>query len=248
MSGVIAEHFRKILCGDISVTEDYSDNLVCIARMGNKPETLNSAGAKVILVSLMHMTAFQNADVLVNQTTENYGVLTLQSDFAPFQSYVCIAQDGKIIRATLYAYRPVQEMLAAVEPMPKSKDASKIFHKHVRAMFSMKASIITQDYAENGIVITNMAKGTCEGKPQIYKFCNHLMKNSRALVKRMDFHGISSVRWHIRSAGDGLLLFTIEAPSMQMLMTETYWVKDSKIQFESSIAHGAMLDLIHELL
>lgn len=78
-------------------------------------------------------------------------------------------------------------------------------------MFSMKARVITKDYAEDGVVITNMARDICDGKQQIYDFCNHLMKNTWRLLRKMNFHGITSVRWKIRSAEKGRLLFTMEA-------------------------------------
>ena len=47
---------------------------------------------------------------------------------------------------------------------------------------------------------------------------------------------------------DGVLLLVCEAKAMRMVMTETYYVKDGKIQFESSIFGGRMLNAIRENL
>lgn len=248
MSGLAAEHIEKILRGDMKAGEDYSERMVCLARAGGQIETLNCTEARALLARVQQAVCFSEATVLVNRTTENYGVLTVQSAFAPFLSYACIVQGEKITGATLYIYQPSERIVHAGTPMPKSKPASKMFYKHVRAMFSVSAKVITKDYAESGVVITNMTGDVCEGKGQIYAFCDHLMKNCWTLIRKMNFHGISSVRWKLRSAGEGLLLFTIEAPKMGMVMTESYWIEDGKIQFECSIAHGAMLDLVHELL
>ena len=119
MSGLIVKHFEKILQGDISAADDYSEKLTCIARVGGKPETLNSAGAKALLKRLQKLIPFQEAEVLVNRATENYGVLAVQSSFAPFLSYACVAEKGKIIGATLYIYQPAQDLAPAVTPMPR---------------------------------------------------------------------------------------------------------------------------------
>ena len=248
MNSLLERHFEKILRGDASATEDYSKNLICIARVGGKPETLDSSGTKTLLIRLQKAISFPDAHMLVKRTTEEYGVLAVQSPFAPFLSYTCIVKHRKIAYTTLYLYRPLRNLMPHITRMPKSKNASKIFGKHFRAMFSMKAKVIVKDYAENGVVMTNMAKATCDGKEQIYDFCNHLMHKSWALMKKLNFHGITSVRWSTKSAGDGLLLFTCEAPAMKMIMTETYWVEGGKIQFECSIAHGPMLNLIHKIL
>lgn len=248
MSNVIEKHFEKILNADVSALEDYEQSIVSIVRAGGNPETLNIDGIKTLMKEVLTVVPFGEAEVLVNRTTEANGVLTIKSSFAPFLSYACVAWDGKITGATLYIYQPAENLKLNIVSMPKSKEANKMFWKHVRAMFSISADVITKDYTENGVVITNMAKDVCDGKPQIYDFCDHLMKNCWTLIKKMSFHGISSVRWKVRSAGDGLLLFTIEAPKMGMVMTETYYVKNGKIQFECSIADGAMLDLVHELL
>lgn len=248
MNTLIEKHFEKLLQGSPSAAGDYSGSLVCIARTGGDPEALNLAGAKTLLTGLFQEGAFQDAQILVNRTTENYGVLTVQSGFAPFLSYACIIRNGKIAGMTLYAYRPVKNIMPPGAPIPKCKDTRKMFNKHFRAMFSMKARVITKDYAEDGVVITNMARDICDGKPQIYDFCDHLMKNTWRLLRKMNFHGITSVRWKIRSAEKGLLLFTMEAPAMNMVMTETYWVENGKIRFECSIACGDMLDLVHKML
>lgn len=248
MSSLVKSHLEKILRGDMTAAEDYGNNLICIARAGGNPETLDGAGARLLLTRLLKEVSFPDARILVNRTSDSYGVLTVQSRFAPFLSYACVTKGGKIAGTTLFIYKPARNILPEGVPMPKCQSAGKLFWKHVRAMFSIKASVITKDYAENGVVITNMAKDVCDGKPQIYAFCDHLMKNCWALIRKMDFHGITSVRLKMRSAGDGLLLFTLEAPGMNMVMTETYWVEHGKIQFECSIAHGAMLQLVHELL
>lgn len=248
ISSVIESHFEKILQNDTSAFEDYSQTIVSIVRAGGSPKTLNINGIKLLMNQLFRFISFDNAEVLVNRTTDTNGVLTVRSSFAPFLSYACIAKNGKITGATLYLYNPARSINLDAVPMPECKEANKMFWKHVRAMFSISAKVITKDYDENGVVITNMAKDVCNGKPQIYNFCDHLMKNCLTLLKKMDFHGISSVRWKICSAGDGLLLFTIEAPKMGMVMTESYYVKNGKIQFECSIADGAMLDLVHDLL
>lgn len=248
MSNVIERHFEKILNADVSAVNDYAQSIVSIVRAGGKPETLNIDGIKALMREVLTVVPFGEVEVLVNRTTEASGVLTVKSSFAPFLSYACVARDGKITGATLYIYQPADKLKLNTFSMPKSKEASKMFWKHVRAMFSISADVITRDYAEDGVVITNMAKDVCDGKPKIYAFCDHLMKNCWTLIKKMNFHGISSVRWKVRSAGDGLLLFTIEAPKMGIVMTETYYVTNGKIQFECSIAHGAMLKLVHELL
>lgn len=178
---LIEKHFEKLLQGSLSAAEDYADSLVCIARTGGNPETLDLAGAKALLTGLLQAGAFYGAQILVNRNTENYGVLTVQSGFAPFLSYACVIRNEKIAGMTLYAYRPAEDITPPGTPVPRCKDAEKMFNKHFRAMFSMKASVITKDYAKDGVVITNMARGVCDGKPQIYDFCDHLMKNSRKL-------------------------------------------------------------------
>lgn len=248
MSNLIKSHFEKILQADPTALADYSDSITCIVRVGSQPQTLNHVGIKALMTQVLSRVPFQKADVLVNRTTAASGVLTVKSSFAPFLSYACVAKNGKITGVTLYIYQPAENLKLETVSIPKSKEASKIFGKHFRAMFSLSANVITKDYAENGVVITNMTKDVCDGKPQIYAFCDHLMKSCWMLLRKMDFHGIFSARWKVLSAGDGLLLFTIEAPKMGMVMTETYFVQNGKIQFECSIADGAILELVHELL
>lgn len=250
MNHLLEQHFDKILSGHIDeAILDYSESLVCIARTGKQPQTLSYTGAKKLMLKLQKVLDFSDLQVSVKQSTEDYGVLTVKSKFAPFLSYTCIVKNGRIAYMTLYIYQPAKNILPSnLPPMPKCKAASKMFGKHLRAMFSMKASVITKDYGKNAVVITNMSKDTCNGIDEIYKFCDDLMKNSRALIKKMSFKGITSVRWKSRSAGEGLFLFTIEAPKMGMVMTETYWVENGKIQFENSIADGKMIDLLQELM
>lgn len=248
MSNLIEKHFEKLLRGSLSAVEDYSGSFVCIARSGGNPQALNLTGAKTLLTGLLQAGAFQNAQILVNRNSENYGVLTVQSGFSPFLSYACMIKNGKIAGVTLYAYRPVKNVIPSGAPIPGCKAARKMFNRHFLAMFSMKAGVITKDYARDGVVITNMAEDVCDGRQQIYDFCQHLMKNSWKLLRKMNFRGITSARWKICSAPKGLLLFTLEAPAMNMVMTETYWVKNGKIQFECSIACGDMLDLVRKTL
>lgn len=248
MNYIIKDHFNKILQADVNAVKDYSKNLISIVRVGKDPETLNSDGMKLLMTQVMSNVPFDNAKILVNRATETNGVLTIKSSFAAFLSYTCIVENEKIIATTLYIYQPIKTLDFNTVFIPKSKEANRMFRKHVRAMFSISANVITKDYAENGVVITNMAKDICNGKHQIYEFCDSLMTNCWRIIKKMSFRGISSIRWKVHSAGDGLLLFTIEAPKMGMIMTETYYIQNGKIQFECSIADGAMIDLVHELL
>lgn len=111
MNTLIEKHFEKLLQGSPSAAGDYSGSLVCIARTGGNPGALNLAGAKTLLTGLLQAGAFQDAQILVNRTTKNYGVLTVQSGFAPFLSYACIIRNGKIAGITLYAYRPVKNIM-----------------------------------------------------------------------------------------------------------------------------------------
>ena len=60
-------------------------------------------------------------------------------------------------------------------------------------------------------------------------------------------HGLSAIHWKTTPAGGHLALFALDARCLGMVMTETYWVEDGKIRFESSICRGGMQETIQNL-
>lgn len=254
MSNRIENHFQKILNGDgREVLSDFSKKTVCIAHVNGKSETLLGKSAAHLLWNL-EKVLFPNetseVEVLLKRVAGDYGVLTLKSEcFSDFISYSCIEKNGKIAYMTLYVHEPSCNIL----PKPcallaEGKQAKKLFYRHVRAMFSVSADVIAKDYSENGIVMTNMAKDTCNGKAEIHAFCDELMKSSWKIIKKLRIHGFPSVKWKTKSAADGLMLFVCEVKAFGSFMTETYWVEDGKIQFESAVCGGEMPKLVQDVL
>ena len=125
--------------------------------------------------------------------------------------------------------------------------ARRVFYKHALAMMSVSADVIVKDYDENALVVTNLAGSACEGKAQIHAFCDHLMHSYGKILKSLRLHGLSAIHWKTTPAGGHLALFALDARCLGMVMTETYWVEDGKIRFESSICRGGMQETIQNL-
>lgn len=254
MDYLIDNHFNKLLCGDIKgAFSDYSKKIICIAHVNGKSETLTGKAAAHLLwnmAKVLSLGSKQDVQVLMNRSTQAHGVLTLKNEsFSPFLSYTCIVKNGKIAYMTMYVYKPAYNILPhPLTPMPKGKLAKKLFHKHVLAMLSVNADVIVKDYAPNAVVITNMAEDTCNGRQQIHSFCGRLMKSSLRIIKKLRIHGFPKIKWQTKSAADGLLLFVCEAEAFGSIMTETYWVENGKIQFETSVCSGEVLELIRTSL
>lgn len=254
MKNLIEQHFEKLLTGEIkSAFADYSQTVLCIAHVNGKSHTLTGKHAAHIIWNLSKVLALGSnpaTEILVRRSTEAYGVLTLKSNvFAPFISYTCIVKNGKIAYFTLYVSEPSCNILPKqTVSLPEGKEAKKLFYKHVRAMFSMSADVITKDYAEHAVVMTNMAKNTCNGKPEIYQFCSNLMKSCWKIIRKLRPHRLAPIKWETKSAAGGLMLFVCEAKAFDMVMTETYWVENGKIQFEASIGSGDMPKLVQRIV
>lgn len=253
MGRLIGSHFERILHGKIEETaSDYSEELVCIIHTNGKSLTLAGRLAADLLQAMWKEIPFGGTDgvrILVNRHSSDYGVLTVDSGaFSPFISYTCIVKHGKIAYATLYLFELKKDIFPEkAAQMPKGKAVKRLFHKHVRAMFSRNADVIVKDYAQDAVVITNMAKDVCRGKPEIHRFCSQLMESSWEIVKQMKFHGFPKLRWKTKSAVNGLMLFVCEADAIGSVMTETYWVEDDKIKFEASVCGGDMLEIVDKV-
>ena len=254
MENLITKHFEQILRGfPADAVFDYSKELICIAHVNGHSETLNYVSTVKLMKNLaqvVHADDSDDVEVLVNRSTLDYGVLALRSKaFAPFISYTCMVKNGQIRYVTLYISEPAQDIFPSpATQFPDAPAAKKMFYKHVRAMFSMSADVIVKDYGENAVVITNMAKDTCSGKAAIHLFCSQLMKVSKSIIKSLKPHGFPTFKWRVKTAAGGLLLFVMESKAFGTVMTETYWVEDGKIQFESSICSGEMMGTLNKLL
>lgn len=103
-------------------------------------------------------------------------LLSIRSkSFAPFLTYTCIVKKRKISYVTLYIFEPKRKVLPVIDTkMEKGKQVKKVFHKHVRAMFIMSPNIISKNYTDSAVVITNMAKNICNGKREFHTFCSFL--------------------------------------------------------------------------
>ena len=254
MGQIIQDHFRKILNNDEKgIAADFGSGLVSILSIGNAARTMPRQPTIRFLQWMVEEIPFgdpSDATVLVNRSTPDYGVLAVSSkSHAPFLVYTCIVKDGKIAYVTLYISEPKAQFSPILHSeMGKGKEAKKVFHKHVRAMFSMSADVITKDYREDAVVITNMAKDICDGKKEIHSFCASLMKSSWGIMKKIRLHGFPAIKWKTKAIPDGVLLLVCEAKALGMVMTETYYVKGGKIQFESSIGNGEIMDMIPQML
>ncbi|MDO4272159.1 MAG: hypothetical protein Q4D16_00695 [Eubacteriales bacterium] len=254
MDNILQEHFQKILSKDTKgILSDFSENLVSIIHVDGTSKTMTYYPSVQLLQSIIKDITSGSLDeknILVNRCTPDCGVLTLRSrSFAPFLSYTCIVKDGKISYFTLYVFSPKKKITpAAYSEMKKGRQVKHVFHKHFLAMFSMNADVITKDYRDDAVVITNMAKTVCSGKEEIHTFCSHLMKSSWKIMKKIKIHGFPMIKWNTKSIPDGIMLLVCEAKALGTVMTETYYVKDGKIQFESSICGGRMLKPIHQIL
>ena len=254
MNSILKEHFKKILLKDTKgIVPDFDKNLISIIHTDGTSKTMTYSPTIQYLQRLIKEIPSDNPDeikVLVNRCTADYGVLSIRiKSFTPFLSYNCIVSNGKISYITLYIFEPKRVIpLIDYRKMRKGKQVKKIFHKHVLAMFSMNANVITKDYRDDAVVITNMAKNICDGKKEIYTFCSSLMKSSWSILKRIKIHGFPHIKWKTKTIPDGVMLFVCEAKAMGTVMTETYYVKGGKIQFESSICGGRMLKIIHETI
>lgn len=254
MSNLLEEHFTALMEGrEHDALAAYSKKLVAIAHVNGKAETLLYDSATDLMQNLCRAARLgqpdANLSVLVRKNTADYGVLALCcKPFSDFISYACIVKKGKIVRMTLYVHAPSKNiLLLPATPMKKGVRASRMFRKHVLAMFSLSANVITKDYAENGVVITNFTDSICDGKPQIYAFCDTLMKSAWSIIKGLRPHRPLSMKWHTKSAAGGLYLFVLEAKAFGTVMTETYWVEGDAIAFECSIADGEMMHLISNI-
>ncbi len=50
-------------------------------------------------------------------------------------------------------FEPKRKMLSVIDTkMEKGKQVKKVFHKHVRAMFTMSPDIITKDYTDSAVL------------------------------------------------------------------------------------------------
>ncbi|MCR1838980.1 hypothetical protein [Murimonas intestini] len=251
---IIKEHFNKILHKDANgILSDFDKNLVSIVYADGKAKTMSCHAAIQFLQQLVREIPFDCANdvrVYVNRCTSDYGVLSVRSkSFSPFLSYTCIVKNGKISYVTLYIFEPKRRVLPITgTKMEKGREVKRIFHRHLRAMFTMNANVITRDYEDSAVVITNMSKNTCNGKNEIHTFCSRLMKSSWSIIKHIRIHGFPKIKWKTKSVPDGVMLLVCEARAMGTVMTETYYVKNGKIQFESSICGGRMLKPIHEIL
>lgn len=254
MNNYIENHFEKLLTGEIkSAFADYSRTITCIADVNGKSQTLTGKHAAHLIWNLgkvLGLGTEHAPETLVRRSTEEYGVLTLKSSiFAPFISYTCIVKNGEIAYFTLYVSNPSCNILPKqTASLPEGKEAKKLFYKHVRAMFSMSANVITKDYAEYAVVITNMSKDICDGKSEIYLFCDNLMKSCWKIIRKLRPHSFSPIKWKTKSIDDGLMLFVCEAKAFNTVMTETYWTENGKIQFESSICSGDMPKLVQKIV
>lgn len=250
----IREHFHKILNKDTDgILTDFDTNLVSIVHAEGTSATMSASAAILLIKRLVREIPFGRKDdvhILVNRCTPDYGVLSIHSSsFAPFLSYTCIVKNGKIAYYTLYIYNPKRELLPFTDTSMKTdRQAKKIFRKHFLAMFTMNPDVITKDYEDSAVVITNMAKTICNGKKEIHSFCSSLMKSSGAIIRHISIRGFPRIMWKTTSVPDGILFLVCEAKAMGTVMTETYYIKDGKIQFESSICGGRMLKTLHEIM
>lgn len=253
MNHIIQEHFKKILSQKTDeMVSDFSRDLVSIVHIDGKSKTLAYYPTLRLLQRVTEEIFFSEPEskVLVNRCTPDYGVLSIHSkSFAPFVNYTCIAKEGKISYVTLYIFSPKHKLLSIEDTeMEKGKEVKKVFHKHFLAMFTMNPDVITKDYEDSAVVITNMTKNICNGKGEIYAFCHNLMKSSGRIMKHIRIGGFPVVKWKTKSLPDGILLLVCELKALRMVMTETYYVKNGKIQFESSICGGRLLKTIRENL
>lgn len=254
MEHILQAHFRKILFRDEKgIALDFGPDLVSILHIGHSSRTMPRRPTLRFLQWLVREIPFDDPNdtaVLVNRSTPDYGVLAVSSrSFAPFISYTCIIKNGRIAYVTLYVSEPKARVFPALhKALGAGKEAEKVFHKHVRAMFSMSADVITKDYSEDAVVITNMAKDICDGKREIHAFCASLMRSSWGILKKIRLHGLPAIRWKTKAIPGGVLLFVCEAKALGMVMTETYFVKDGKIQFEDSIGNGEIVEMIPQML
>lgn len=250
MDYIIQEHFNKILRKDENgILSDFDKDLVSIIHADGISKTVTYHSSVQFLQRLIREIPFDRANdvhVLVNRCTPDYGVLSIHSkSFASFLTYTCIVKNGKISYVTLYIFEPKRKVLPVIDSkMEKGTQVKKVFHKHVRAMFTMSPDVITKDYTDSAVVITNMAKNICNGKREIHTFCGVLMKSSWNIIKYIRIHGFPIIKWKTKSISGGVMLFVCEAKAMGTVMIETYFVKNGKIQFESSICGGRILKSI----
>lgn len=246
MNTFLYNHFESFLTSQTKrAFSDFSQDLVCIVNINNQAKRLHYSAARNLLSELFSNIDAGTVKVLVKECSDEFGVLTLSIPrLSSFLSYTCIVENGKISRITLYVpalkrnYRLSPDSFKSHNQMAKRK-----FYKHALAMMSANADVIVRDYADDAVVITNLADHVCSGKPAIHAFCSGLMKSCFKIIKGLRFHGFSKIKWQTMEA-DGLLLFVCEAKCFHTLMTETYWVPNGKIKFEASVCKGDMLRII----
>lgn len=245
----LTEHLELIKNMELEKAfEDYAQDMKCILNINGKGYTLRRDNFVRFVSKIFAGTEAENLEILVEENKKGYGVLTFSAEgVSDFVSYVCVAQDEEIKYITLLVHELQFEIALPETHKQKKTEARKMFYKHCAAMMSASANVITKDYDDKAVVITNMSKDICDGKEEIYSFCDTLMKSVFKILKSFRFYGFSKIKWRTTGIKDGLLLFVVDAKCFDMIMTESYWVKDGKIQFETSICKGGMLDCIRNL-
>ena len=250
MDQTIQRHFAAFRRMDLpAVLGGYAPGLTAVVQAGAAGRTLGRQGLGRLLALLFRQAAARSLQVLCQDGRGDWGVLALSApDETLFINYVCRVQGGAVTHLTLYVCDPSgQTRLPVRNIAAKGNQARRVFYKHALAMMSASADVIVKDYDENALVVTNLAGSACEGKAQVHAFCDHLMHSYGKILKSLRLHGLSAIHWKTTPAGGHLALFALDARCLGMVMTETYWVEDGKIRFESSICRGGMQETIQNL-
>ena len=184
--------------------------------------------------------AIDKLDILYRQSIENYITLVASlSPFSSFASFTYMVENGQAIYVTGYAKTAVSMPSLGVKahPFPRNTENMEITDNHLIHLKNHDTEALTADYADDAVILTNLCEHPLEGKEDVRRYCQGLVKNACAEIDALTD---PSAKITVKEAVAELSCIGFQHRASKKCGVLTQRIRDGKIIFESHMFQDAV--------
>lgn len=246
---VLTHHINTMLAMDFeNGPSDYSEELKAITRLDNRNRTMGFDSLNQImdmgvkLTGRLHLNMEKMGDklhTLFRCAVGDYVVFL--AEMKPYSGFACfnyMVKDGKANYVTGYAQAPfwMPSIGVPAHPFAPGTETMAVMDAHLAHLRAQNVDALLGDYAQDAIVITNLAKEPFLGKEQIRTYCE-------AAVGRASRHfgaiAGPDTQYLLKDSVEELGCIGFQQKKEKQYGVLTQRVRDGKIIFESAIFKDA---------
>lgn len=245
---VLTHHIQAMLTMDFeNAPSDYSEKLAAITRLDGQNRTLGYDSLTAILNRSAKIASalgldLENAAARL-RTLFRCGVgdyVVFVCEMKPFSSFACfnyIVEDGKAVYVTGYAKTPPMPSLGVkAHPFEPGVETMAAMDAHLEHLREKDIDALAADYAEDAIVITNLAAKPFVGAEEIKRYCRQSLEKAGPQFAALTAPG---TKYNLKQAVAELGCIGFQHKENRQYGVLTQRVRGGKIIFESVIFQGA---------